>query len=217
VHDTFHTIGSLAAQLHNQSCGWQEPAGFSRHAWDEQGLVGENPLWGRFWELAALTDEQRQLLITIRTQVASDLARYAADESNVSQYSLIHADFVAENLLVDGEKVRLIDFDDAGYGWHLFELATALYFEMEESYYPVARDALIAGYRCHRQLSEQQLSYLPLFLMARGLTYLGWVHTRPETQTAKEMTPMLIGKACQLAREYLKSTGKDRTDNALVF
>ena len=217
VHDTFHTIGSLAAQLHNQSCGWQEPAGFSRHAWDEQGLVGENPLWGRFWELAALTDEQRHLLITIRAQVAHDLARYAADESNASQYSLIHADFVAENLLVDGEKVRLIDFDDAGYGWHLFELATALYFEMEESHYSDAHAGLIAGYRCHRQLSEQQLSYLPLFLMARGLTYLGWVHTRPETQTAKDMTPMLIGKACQLAREYLKSTGKDRTDNALVF
>ena len=87
---------------------------------------------------------------------------------------------------------------------------------MEESHYSDAHAGLIAGYRCHRQLSEQQLSYLPLFLMARGLTYLGWVHTRPETQTAKEMTPMLIGKACQLAKDYLKSTGKGRTDNTSV-
>ena len=41
-------------------------------------------------------------------------------------YSMIHADFVAENVLVDEGRVRLIDFDDAGFGWHLFELATSL-------------------------------------------------------------------------------------------
>ena len=30
--------------------------------------------------------------------------------------------------MVQGDRIKLIDFDDAGFGWHLFELATALYF-----------------------------------------------------------------------------------------
>ncbi len=44
--------------------------------------------------------------------------------------------------MLDGDTERLIDFDDAGFGWHLFELATALYFEMEQDYFAVPRAGL---------------------------------------------------------------------------
>ena len=116
---------------------------------------------------------------------------------------MIHADFAAENIMVNGADVRLIDFDDAGFGWHLFELVTALFFLQGESYYDLAKDALIEGYRKNRQLSDEQLKLLPLFFMARGTTYVGWVHTRSETDTAKELTPMIVETACELAEEYL--------------
>ena len=203
VSRTYHTIGTLAAQLHNQAASWNPPAGFTRHAWDTLGLVGPEPFWGRFWELAALTAEQRQLLIAARDRVYVDMERYAADPLNADRYSLIHADFVAENLMVDGDTVRLIDFDDAGFGWHLFELATALYFEMEADYYQDAYTALVQGYREYRDLPDTQLAYMPLFLLARSFTYLGWVHTRFETETARQMTPLLVEKSCNLARAYL--------------
>ena len=204
ISDTYHTIGALAAQLHNQASDWCVPDDFVRHAWDAPGLVGPEPFWGPFWELAALTAEQRELLQTARDKVNVDLGAYAARPENADRYSLIHADFVAENLMVDGDTVRLIDFDDSGYGWHLFELATALYFEMEADYYREAYDALIEGYRQHRALPDTQLAYLPLFFLARSFTYLGWVHTRFETETARELTPVLVDKACKLAREYLQ-------------
>ncbi len=105
--------------------------------------------------------------------------------------------------MVDGERLRLIDFDDAGFGWHLFELVTSLYFIRGEAYFERAQDALIEGYRAHRQLPDQQLEPMPLFYLARGFTYLGWVHTRQETETAKELTPMLVEMACELAEDYL--------------
>ncbi|MDH4041096.1 MAG: phosphotransferase [Gammaproteobacteria bacterium] len=203
IGQTYHTIGTLAAQLHNQATTWVLPEGFTRHAWDAAGLVGPTPFWGPFWELAALTDEQRQLLIAARDRVYVDMEAYAADPGNADRYSLIHADFVAENLMVDGDVVRLIDFDDAGFGWHLFELATALYFEMEADYYQDAYTALVQGYREYRSLPDSQLDYLPLFLLARSFTYLGWVHTRFETETARQMTPMLVEKACNVAQAYL--------------
>ena len=205
VEQIYHTIGGLAARLHNQATGWPLPRGYTRHAWDVEGLVGDTPFWGPFWELAALTEDERALLLTARDRVSVDLARYGADPANADRYSMIHADFVVENLLVDGDTVRLIDFDDAGFGWHLFELATALYFEMEEDFFPAAFEAMIAGYREHRPLPDEQVGQMPLFFLARSFTYLGWVHTRSETQTAKELTPMLVEKCCGLARRYLQA------------
>lgn len=200
IRNIFFTIGESAARLHNQSCRWEPPAGFKRHAWDLEGLVGEAPFWGRFWELNALSDEQHQLVNRARAQIKTDLENYG---QNADNYSLIHADFVPENLLVDGEHVRLIDFDDAGFGWHMFELATALYFIQGEAHYELAKQALLEGYREHRALSDKDLAALPLFLAARGFTYLGWVQSRQETQTAREMTPELVALACDTARGYL--------------
>ena len=203
VARVYRTIGALAARLHNQASAWTLPERFTRHAWDAEGLVGEAPFWGPFWELEALNEQQRGLLLAARDRVRRDLAAYASEPANANRYSLIHADFVAENLMVSGEEVRLIDFDDAGFGWHLFELATALYFERGEPHYPAAYDALVAGYREYRSLPDEQLACMPLFFLARSFTYLGWVHTRSETQTAKELTPMLVEKCCELAAEYL--------------
>ena len=66
ISDQYRKIGTLMARMHNQAAGWQPPAGFERHQWNEEGLVGEAPLWGRFWELADLTPGQRRLLISVR-------------------------------------------------------------------------------------------------------------------------------------------------------
>jgi Ser/Thr protein kinase RdoA (MazF antagonist) len=196
---TFHTIGVLAARLHNQSARWRPPAGFTRHAWDTEGLVGERPLWGRFWELAALSESERALLIRARDRVRQELSVL---ERSARNYGLIHADFAPENLMVDGSRIRLIDFDDAGYGWHLFEIATTLYFHIGQPYFDAVERATIAGYRSERELPAADEALLPLFYAARGFTYLGWVHTRRETETARELTPMLIELACGTARRY---------------
>lgn len=196
----YRTLGAIAAELHNRAQNWQPPPGFVRHAWDEHGLAGEEPFWGRFWDLPRLTPDRRRLLTAARDCVYRDLA---ALPKRPETYSMIHADFCQENLLVDGERVRLIDFDDSGFGWHLFELVTPLYFLRDEPYYDTVRDAVIAGYRSRRALPDAELERLPLFMLARGLTYVGWVHSRPETETAREMTPQLVEWSCELAEDYL--------------
>lgn len=202
VASQYHTIGAIAARMHNQTAGWQCPSGFRRHAWDAEGLVGETPFWGRFWELAALTPDQQSLLLQTRARIAQELAAYGMAPDG---YGLIHADLVPENLLIDGHQVQVIDFDDAGFGWHLFELATSLYFITGDSIYPTARAALIRGYRSERPLSEEMLKRLPLFLAVRGTTYLGWVHTRQGSDTARELTPFLVQRACAVAADYLEN------------
>jgi Ser/Thr protein kinase RdoA (MazF antagonist) len=200
IAEQYHMIGAIAARMHNHTAGWQPPVGFCRHAWDAAGLVGEQPFWGRFWELATLTTAQKSLLLRTRAKIAGELAAFGMKPD---RYGLIHADLVPENLLVDGRRVQVIDFDDAGFGWHLFELATSLYFITGDGIYDTAREALVRGYRTERAMSDETLERLPLFLAARGTTYLGWVHTRRGSETARELTPFLVERACTVAEEYL--------------
>lgn len=202
VDRTFGVLGELAARVHNQAVSWQLPEGFTRHAWDADGLAGEQPFWGRFWEIESASASQRDLLARTRDRLYRELGELARPAGS---YSMIHADFAAENIMVAGDDVRLIDFDDAGFGWHLFELVTALYFIRGEDYFERAEHALVEGYRRHRQLTDEDLELLPLFYLARATTYVGWVHTRSETDTAKELTPMLVEMACGLADEYLST------------
>ena len=61
--DSFSLIGEIAAKCHNHSSSWQLPKGFSRQAWDLDGLVGENPIWGRFWELEVLSAAEVKVMI----------------------------------------------------------------------------------------------------------------------------------------------------------
>jgi len=88
-------------------------------------------------------------------------------------------------------------------GWYLFDLATALFFIQDDPNYELAKSALIAAYEVERPVADVGLAALPLFMLARSFTYLGWVHTRPGTETAKELTPMLVEICCSLAEAYL--------------
>lgn len=200
IASQYRTIGAVMARMHNHSSTWQVPAGFARHSWDAAGLVGDQPLWGPFWELAALTPAQRRLLNDTRTALARDLAQFGMGPD---RYGLIHADLVPENILVTEDGVRIIDFDDAGFGWYLFDIATSLYFITGDSIYPAARSALIEGYRSERALPEEMLGCLSTFLAARATTYLGWVHTRQGTETARDFTPFLVERACAVASDWL--------------
>ncbi len=81
IAEQYQTIGAIAARMHNHTADWRPPAGFRRHAWDAAGLVGEQPLWGRFWELAALTPAEMKLLTRVRATIAADLQDYGTVRS----------------------------------------------------------------------------------------------------------------------------------------
>jgi Ser/Thr protein kinase RdoA (MazF antagonist) len=119
------------------------------------------------------------------------------------RYSLIHADLIPENLMLSGDTITLIDFDDSGFGWHLFELATTLFFLMGDDRFDEISKATLNGYRQHRELPDEHLEMLPVFFLVRGLTYLGWAHTRSEMEEAQSMTPFFVESVCELAEQVL--------------
>lgn len=198
----YQLVGQLMAKLHSETEQWPLPEGFTRAHWDVDGLLGKNPLWGRGWDHELLTPEQRVLVLEARNQGRKILS---AIPKQAPQYGLIHCDFLPENLLVDGAgEIHLIDFDDAGFGYHMFDIATTVFWFMgEESFDDIVAEFL-TGYESVRPLSDEQKELLPWFLLIRGMAYLGWAQTRSETDVAKELSPPVIEAVVGLATMLLQ-------------
>jgi Ser/Thr protein kinase RdoA (MazF antagonist) len=115
---------------------------------------------------------------------------------------MIHADLGSANVLVENDRVFVIDFDDAGFGWHLYDIAVVLLDYATSPNYELIREALIVGYRSKRPISDEGLALLPMFLVVRMLASLGWLNERPEVRF-DESLPALIEFACSRARALL--------------
>ena len=109
---------------------------------DVDGFVGESPFWGRFWEEPRLGSSERRLIESARIKVQAVLSRY---EKRADGYSLIHADLHPGNILFDGSRLHLIDFDDAGFGWHIYDLAVALFYYQSRRDFDSILKALVFG------------------------------------------------------------------------
>ena len=189
VPGCFARLGSIMATLHNQAAAWDVPADFTRHAFDADGLMGEQPFWGRFWESRHLREDQRRRLETLRPRIHAILRSFGKDPDS---YSLIHADLHAANVVVNGPRLHVIDFDDAGFGWHAYDFAVALYHHQSEARFGAIRDALIDGYRQLRPVQDETVALIPLFLLIRSLASIGWTAARPELKGNADRTAWLM-------------------------
>ena len=194
----FRAIGREMARLHTVSDDWTPPPTFTRCAWDRDGLLGDSPLWGRFWENPSLTPGQRAHFLQVRELADAELAGM----ENALDYGLIHADLVRENIMVDGDRLQLIDFDDAGFGFRLFDLATTLIKNRPEPDYPDLKAALIDGYRSQRPIDTDALD---LFLLLRALTYMGWIIPRMDEDGSAQRNRRFISVALQLSEAFLSN------------
>ena len=105
------------------------------------------------------------------------LTEYAAGGADSG---LIHADLLRENVILhpDSTAMALIDFDDSGFGFRLFDLGTALSQNLCEPSRDALAAALIKGYGAHRALSAHDIAMVPVFTLLRCLASLGWTMGR---------------------------------------
>lgn len=196
IERIYRSVGIAMAEAHSTADRWATPTGFTRYAWDKDGLLGENPLWGRFWDCPILSAEDRDFLSKLRLDLQERI-----DSLGSLDYGLIHADLVRENVLVDGDNVALIDFDDCGYGYRLFDIATALLRNRHEPHYAALKNALIEGYGERRPLDGGALSSLPLFLLLRSVTYVGWAAARPDLPDSSDRLSRYVRDVRELASD----------------
>ena len=195
----FRQLGELTARLHRSTAAIGRLPGFQRAAWDAEGLAGEAPLWGSPLALEGLSADDVSLLTSAQARLKRDLD---ALETSADRYGVIHADLTPENVLVQDRRMYVIDFDDFGEGWHLFDLATILFFYQRHPLYAAYRQALFDGYNSVRKMPACFLDAWDTMLLARGITYLGWAAERPgddvSTFIAEHVAPIVL----DLARRY---------------
>jgi len=208
--DTFRRLGELAATMHTCTQNSGVPAGFARDAWDLDGLVGETPLWGDPRALEELSTSDADILTRGITALRHDLGRYGVHPGN---FGLVHADFTPENILTRGDDLVVIDFDDFGAGWYLFDLATIVFFYLPHPRYGEYRRAVFEGYTTIRPLTDDDLKMWDAMLVARGLTYLGWAGRRRGDDTAEFIVAELAPLVVDLVAVYLE-TREDRNRGA---
>ncbi len=201
------SLGRLVAEVHAATDRLTLPPAFQRPRWDEEGLLGEAPLWGRFWDHPAASAEERALLAAARDAAAARLADYAAGGAD---RGLIHADVLRENVLALGHHVALIDFDDAGFGFRLYDLGTALSQNLGEPALPAILTGLVEGYATVRPLSGADREMLPWFTLLRCLASVGWTLERVAAGDPRHRT--YLDRALRAARILL--SGGDLFDPA---
>jgi Ser/Thr protein kinase RdoA (MazF antagonist) len=175
ARQTFHVeLGALLARLHDLSDRLDLGAEFTRPPWDRAALCGPDPAWGRCWEMPGLSEDQCEMLMIARAEAERCLSAHEAR----ADIGLIHADALRENVFRTGDGLTLIDFDDSGVGFRLYDLACALAQSLDDPDLPAYAAALVSGYRSVRPLTAEAAELLPVFSMLRAFASAGWVVPR---------------------------------------
>lgn len=199
----FELLGQTSAKLHNHAQTWQKPKMFSRKHWDFESAFGAQPLWGNWRAALGLTPEGQEVLEKLCVLLEEKLNHYGKAPN---RYGLIHADLRLANLMVKERDLAVIDFDDCGTSWFVYDFASAISFHELSPMVPALQEAWLKGYKSIRPLTAEDEAMIPTFIMFRRLLLTAWIASHAETPTAAE-----VGLAdytegtITLARRYLEA------------
>jgi len=197
----FRQLGAINARLHGHARRWQAPDWFDRKVWNHETTIGPNPHWGDWRVAIGLTAEGKALLERTGTVLEAALARYGTGSD---RFGLIHADLRLANLLVDESgHIGVIDFDDCGFGWFMYDFAAAVSFFEEDPALPAWQAAWLEGYRTVAPLGAEDEAMLPTFVMVRRMLLTAWLASHAETPTAQELGVGYTDGTLRLAQAYL--------------
>jgi Ser/Thr protein kinase RdoA (MazF antagonist) len=199
--DLFVTLGRYAATMHNHATTWQRPATFQRQVWQAATVLDSGGLWGDWRVAPGVNETNRPVLDRLDSALWLRLAEYGTAPD---RYGLIHADMRLGNLLVDGDRVTLIDFDDCGFCWFAYDFAAAISFHETNPAIPALKAAWLDGYRPVRPLRVEDVAAIDSMVMLRRMALLAWIGSHGETRLAQQHMRGFADGTAQLAERYLR-------------
>jgi Ser/Thr protein kinase RdoA (MazF antagonist) len=100
----------------------------------------------------------------------------------------------------------VIDFDDCGFTWFMYDFATTVSFMEDHPRVPELREAWLEGYRAVAPLDAADEAELDTFVMLRRLLLVAWIGSHHTFATeAAELGAGFTAGTCTLAEHYLST------------
>jgi len=205
----FKALGAIAAKCHLHVMTWEKPTAFERLTWDVETVFGTKPTWGNWRDAPGVSAKVQQTLETVENHIRHRLEIYGKAKN---RYNLIHADMRLANLLVDQNGIRVIDFDDCGYGWFMYDFAAAISFVEDDPRIPECKSAWLEGYQTQRRLSAEDIQEIDTFVMLRRMALLAWIGSHMEAPEPQALAPDFATNTEKLGDAWLRAEGVRRPD-----
>jgi Ser/Thr protein kinase RdoA (MazF antagonist) len=197
----FRKLGAVNAQLHLHSRKWSRRADYTRKAWDFDAMLGSRPLWGDWRDAIGLGTAEQVLLQRVADTLSKRLAAYG---TGPERFGLVHADLRLANLLVDGDRLGVIDFDDCGFSWFFYDFAAAVSFFEHDPIVEELQAAWVEGYRTLAPVSAEDEAMLPSFVMLRRMLLTAWIASHSETVTAQQLGARYTEGTVAMGERFLR-------------
>ena len=197
---SFEGLGAVTAQMHLHSRRWTRPAGFARFSWDLEAAFGPAPRWGHWRDGMGVGPSEAEVLGRLEAVIRQRLLAYGQPPA---RFGLVHADTRLDNLLVREGRVSVIDFDDCGFSWFLYDLATAFSFFEDAPQVPELIERWLTGYRGVAALSTEDEGEIWTFILLRRLLLVAWLGSHSTLELAEKLGARYTAGACELAERYL--------------
>jgi Ser/Thr protein kinase RdoA (MazF antagonist) len=197
----FERLGEVCARLHEHAAAGNSDVRSRRPSFDWDNLIGPEAVWGPSSAAPGLDERALPVLERVSANIRRRLGEYGRGPE---RYGLIHGDLRLQNLLVHEDSVRVIDFDDCGSCWLLYDLATALSLLEEQPSAPILLEAWLQGYTQRRALRSEDIRIIPDLIMMRRLQVLGWLGSRSDSDLAGEHASSYVPATVAAADDYLR-------------
>jgi Ser/Thr protein kinase RdoA (MazF antagonist) len=198
----FAELGEITARMHRHAREWARPPGFTRFHWDYAAAFGAQARWGRWQDGIGVGPSERAILTRLDDALRARLRTFG---SGPERYGLVHADTRLANLLVHDGSVSVIDFDDCGFSWYLYDLGTSVSFFEHEPQVPALVGAWLEGYRRAGRLAAADEAEIWTFIMFRRLLLVAWIGSHRAVDIAAELGAGYTQGSCDLAESYLST------------
>lgn len=196
----YEELGAIAARCHEHVLRWKKPDNFERLTWDVGAVFGDAPTWGDWRDAPEVDDTVKPVLEEVEATIRTRLSAFGKASE---RFNLIHADMRLANLLIDSSGTRLIDFDDCGWGWFLYDFAAAISFIEDDPRIPDLKAAWVRGYRSVRTMSAEEEAEIDTFVMLRRMALLAWIGSHIEAPEPQELAPGFAATTARLGQAWM--------------
>ncbi len=164
--------GRFVGKLHKFAATWTPPEGYKRFHWDWEGILGNGVLCTPVDELVASMPKQYQepfKVISAETKAAMQALGTASEV-----FGMIHTDMYLENVLFKAGEPRIIDFEDCGFGYYLYDIGIILSQWMWNPEMSWFREVFLDGYFETNSIPAEKLKYLDTFIATRFADFTLW-------------------------------------------